>query len=35
VVRNRDLSKLLPVDETKITEESLHAWYQDDNPSTL
>jgi len=32
IVKNRNLAKLLPVDETKITEESLHAWYQDDNP---
>ncbi len=32
IVKNRDLAKLLPVDETKITEESLHAWYQDDKP---
>jgi len=32
IVKNRDLAKLLPVDETKITEEALHAWYQDDKP---
>jgi quinone-reactive Ni/Fe-hydrogenase large subunit len=32
IVKNRNLARLLPVDETKITEESLHAWYQDDKP---
>jgi len=32
IVKNRNLAKLLPIDETKITEESLHAWYQDDKP---
>jgi Ni,Fe-hydrogenase I large subunit len=32
IVKNRNLAKLLPIDEAKITEESLHAWYQDDKP---
>jgi len=32
IVKNRNLAKLLPIDEAKITEESLHAWYQDEKP---
>ena len=32
IVKNRDLTTLLPIDERLITEEALHAWYQDDKP---
>lgn len=32
IVKDRNLGQLLPLDEAKITEESLHAWYQDDKP---
>ena len=32
VVKNRDLSQIFPIDETKITEEATHAWYKDFGP---
>lgn len=32
VVRNGDISKLLPLDEELITEEATHSWYKEDKP---
>ncbi len=32
IIMNGDISKVLEVDETKITEEATHAWYADDEP---
>ncbi len=32
MVLNGDLSKVLEVDESKITEEATHSWYKDDEP---
>ncbi len=32
VVLNGDISKVFEVDETKITEEATHSWYEDDEP---
>ena len=32
IVKNRNLAKLLPIDEAKITEGAFHAWYEGDKP---
>jgi len=32
IVKDRDLSQIFPVDETKITEEATHAWYKNAGP---
>lgn len=32
IILNGDISKVFEVDETKITEEATHSWYQDDEP---
>ena len=32
IVKNGDLSKVYPIDESKITEEATHSWYEDNEP---
>ncbi|WP_300451884.1 nickel-dependent hydrogenase large subunit [uncultured Helicobacter sp.] len=32
IVKNGDLSKVYPIDESKITEEATHSWYADNEP---
>ncbi len=32
IIKGRDLSKVLPIDETKIKEEATHAWYKAAKP---
>ncbi len=32
IILNGDISKVFEVDETKITEEATHSWYQDNEP---
>ncbi|MCX2716514.1 nickel-dependent hydrogenase large subunit [Helicobacter sp. MIT 21-1697] len=32
IVKDGDLSKVYPIDESKITEEAIHSWYEDNEP---